>query len=377
MEDKEYMITENASFGYNNKVVVGNINIKVRRGEILSIIGPNGIGKSTILKSICNQLAPLSGTIMLDKRCIDEYKGSELARKLSVLMTESVNPELYTCYDVVALGRYPYTGRMGALSDNDRNIINESMELVGISNLSDMYFNTLSDGQKQRAMLARAICQEPDILILDEPTAYLDIKYKLELLSILKYLADTKNVAICMTLHEIDLAYKVSDKVLCIKDNDMYRYGEPEDILTSEYISELYDIKKGSYNYNAGSVELERACGKPKVFVIGGNGSGITLYRRLNRKRIPFAAGVLHENDAEYQIAKALATDVVSESAFEYISAEHIEKAKKYIDECERVYACVKTFGNMNKANLELIAYARNKNKLCGISGNNSVNNVE
>lgn len=361
---EEYVSAENAAFGYDKKIVLDNVNISIKKGEIVAIIGPNGVGKSTILKSIAAQLRLKSGALYLDDKNIYSYGGRQLAQKMSVLMTERVNPELYTSYDVVALGRYPYTGKLGLLSETDREIIEESMKLVNISHIGDELFSTLSDGQKQRVMLARAISQKPELLILDEPTAFLDIKYKLELLALLKYLADTKKTTICMSLHEIDLACKIADTVLCIKNDKLDRWGNPEDILTSDYITELYDISKGCYNYELGCVELERAEGQVNTFVIGGGGSGIPLYRRLNKRQIPFAVGVLHENDLEYQVARSLAVDVIYEKSFECISKDKLEEAKRYIDKCEIVYACVDDFGSMNMRNKELISYADDKNKL-------------
>lgn len=361
---EKYVSVENAAFGYDKKIVLDNVNISIKKGEIVAIIGPNGVGKSTILKSIATQLKLKSGALFLDDKSLYSYDGRELSKKLSVLMTERVNPELYTSYDVVALGRYPYTGKLGLLSERDREVVEESMRLVNINNISNELFSTLSDGQKQRVMLARAISQEPELLILDEPTAFLDIKYKLELLSLLKYLADTKKTTICMSLHEIDLAYKIADMVLCIKNDRVDKYGMPEEILTSEYISELYQINKGCYNYELGCVELEKVNGQSKTFVIGGGGSGIALYRRLNKRQIPFAAGILHENDIEYHIAKALAVDVIFEKSFECISQDKLDEAKRYIDGCENVYACVEDFGSMNMRNKELISYARDNNKL-------------
>ena len=143
-------------------------------------------------------------------------------------MTGWVEPELMRCEEVVESGRFPYTGRLGILSDYDHKQVAEAMELVHVTELADRNFNCISDGQRQRVMLARAICQEPDILVLDEPTSFLDIRHKLELLSILKDLVRQKNLAVILSLHELDLAQKISDFVVCIKDDHIDRYGPPD-----------------------------------------------------------------------------------------------------------------------------------------------------
>ena len=139
--------------------------------------------------------------------------GKEMAQRLSVVLTERVNPEMMNCEDVVATGRYPYTGKFGILSQEDWKIVRESMELVRITELANRDFNKISDGQKQRVMLARALCQQPDVIVLDEPTSFLDIRYKLEFLSILQEMSRKRNLTVLMSLHELDLAGRNTETI--------------------------------------------------------------------------------------------------------------------------------------------------------------------
>ncbi len=356
----EYFVyTDKMTVGYNGVPLIKDIEIRLKKGEILTLIGPNGAGKSTILKSITRQLSLIAGTVYIDQKSIKEMTEKDTAKKMAVVLTERIRPELMTCEDVVNTGRYPYTGRLGILSEEDHQKVREAMKLVHASELADCDFSAISDGQRQRVLLARAICQEPEIIILDEPTSFLDIRHKLELLTILKDMVSQKNVAVIMSLHELDLAQKISDQVICVHGSAIERYGEPEDIFTSEYIKKLYGVTKGSYNADFGCLELEPPSGTPEVFVIAGNGSGIPVFRKLQRKGIPFAAGVLHENDVDCQVAKALAAEVVTEKAFYEISTEAYEKARKIMNSCKKVICCVQEYGPMNEKNRLLEKEAR------------------
>lgn len=360
MEHTFYFYTEGLTVGYHGVPLIKEIEISLKKGEILTLIGPNGAGKTTILKSIIQQLSPLGGVVCLDGKPVRKMTGKELSTKMSVVLTERVRPELMTCGDVVATGRYPYTGKFGILSDKDRRIVRESMELVHISELAGREFQKTSDGQKQRVMLARAICQEPDIIVLDEPTSYLDIRYKLEFLSIIQNMSRTRNLSVIMSLHELDLAERISDKVVCIKGDKVDRFGSPEEVFTPGYIPELYQMTTGSYDELTGNLELEPVKGSPEVFVISGNGSGTAVYRRLQREGVPFAAGILWENDLDYPSARALAAEVVAEKAFRRIQEGTLRRAKELVASCKRVIvtADISAPGDFNREVAELYEYA-------------------
>lgn len=351
--------TDQLTVGYDGKPLIREINIQLKKGEILTLIGPNGAGKSTILKSITRQLATISGTVYLDKKLMSQMSNKEVSQKLAVVLTERMRPELMTCEDIVATGRYPYTGTLGILSAEDKVKVKEAMETVHAWDLKDRDFTAISDGQRQRILLARAICQEPEIIVLDEPTSFLDIRHKLELLTILKQMVLDNQLTVIMSLHELDLAQKVSDKVICVHGEYIEKYGAPEEIFTSDYIRNLYGITRGSYNAAFGCVEMEPPKGTPQIFVIGGNGSGIPIYRKLQRQGIPFAAGVLHTNDVDYQVASALAAQVVAEKPFECISQENCDRAAELMKQCQKVICPLKEFGTMNATNKELLNLAR------------------
>ena len=358
---EDYIWTENMTVGYGKTPLIRQIGIHVRAGEIVTLIGPNGAGKSTILRSVIRRLGLLEGTVYLDGMPMKGMGEREIAKRMSILMTERIHPELMTCEDVVGTGRYPYTGRMGLLTAEDRGKVREAMELVHAWDLASRDFSQISDGQKQRILLARAICQDPSVIVLDEPTSFLDIRHKLELLTILKDLVRRKKVAVLMSLHELDLAQKLSDYIVCVKGEYIERCGTPEEIFTSSYITGLYGITKGSYYAEFGCLEMEPVKGKPQVFVIGGNGSGIPVYRRLQRMGIPFAAGILHENDVDYPIARALASQVISEMPLEPIREETYDRAAEVLASCGQVICCLKEFGTLNDKNRKLAELGRDK----------------
>lgn len=362
--ENAFVYTDKMTVGYHKKPLIRDIDIRLERGQIMTLIGPNGAGKSTILKSMIGQLSLLGGVVFLDQNSIQKMDEKAIAKKISVVMTERLHPELMTCEDVVGTGRYPHTGRLGILSAKDREKVYEAMELVHALELRDRDFMEISDGQRQRILLARAICQEPEMIVLDEPTSFLDIRHKLELLTILKQMVQKKQVAVIMSLHELDLAQKISDIVVCVHGDTIARFGPPEEIFTSAYIQELYGVANGSYNAHFGCVELETVMGTPQVFVIGGGGSGIPIYRQLQRKGIPFVTGVLHKNDIDYEVAKELAVQTISEEAFEPIGEEAFSRAIALMKECKKVLCPLQQFGTMNKKNRDLAELAEKMGKL-------------
>ena len=214
----------------------------MKKGEIVTLIGSNGCGKSTLLRTLAGQQKALGGNIFIGDREIKEYNEIELAKKLSILLTDRVMPLLMTAYDVVCSGRYPYTGRLGILSAEDHERVEEVMELTGITGLRDELFSELSDGQRQRVMLARALSQEPDILIMDEPMTFLDIKYKRELSDIIMKLRDEKNLTMIISLHELHIIKRFTDRVICVKDGKIDKTGSPDEILEDNYIDYLFDM---------------------------------------------------------------------------------------------------------------------------------------
>lgn len=354
-----FLKTDHLQVGYKGKPLISEICLSVQRGEILTLIGPNGAGKSTILKSIARQLALIGGKVLLDGKDMGTQSLKETARRMSVMLTDRTKPELMTCHDIVAAGRYPYTGALGILSETDEKAIEDALELVHAREIAFRDFNAISDGQRQRVLLARALCQEPEIIVLDEPTSFLDIRHKLELLEILRHMAREQNITVILSLHEIDLAQKISDRVVCVKGDRIAGYGSAEEIFTEEKIRNLYELREGVYDPAFGSLELPGTEGDPRVFVLSGCGTGIPVFRSLKRQGIPFAAGILYTNDIDYRLARLTAAEVVSEQPFEEISDRALTQARQWVDRCGSVILTDFPIRSVNHRIEELIGYVK------------------
>ena len=248
-DPKFYCRAEDLAIGYGKTPLMEHIGLGVGKGTILTLIGPNGAGKSTLLKTLAAQLAPQGGAVLLDGKNLADCSGPERARKMALMVPHTRRTELTTCFEMASAGRYPYTGRLGVLSAEDKRQVHAALALVGAEALAGRDFNRISDGQRQRVLLARAICQQPELILLDEPTSFLDIKGKAELLAILKSLARDKKMAVILSLHELELAQKVSDKVVCVSAAGVSDVMTPEEAFARENICKIYALTDEQYAF--------------------------------------------------------------------------------------------------------------------------------
>lgn len=273
---KSIIKSEGLAVGYQKKAVISDISIEAIKGQVICLLGPNGAGKSTILRTLSGLLAPVKGAVFVEGTDIKKMKQKEIAKKLSLVLTDQVAPSMLTVYEMIAMGRTPYTNFFGHLSDEDRRVIAQSLEIVGAGPLKDRFYSQLSDGEKQKVMIARAIVQEPELIILDEPTSHLDIKHKVEVVRVLQKLSNEKGISCILSLHDIDLALKGCQTVFLVRKGQILAQGAPEEIIHDGMIKELYGIEGAEYNELYGSVELKGPAGND-IFVTGGNASGTNL----------------------------------------------------------------------------------------------------
>jgi iron complex transport system ATP-binding protein len=331
---------QNVCAGYGKKKILGPLSLEIPGGRITTLIGPNGAGKSTLLKSITRELPLLSGKILLFGRDMQSLRQRDIASEIAAVLTERIHPELLTCRDIVAVGRYPYTGAFGLLTAEDEQKIDQALKDVHAEDIADRDFEQISDGQKQRILLARALCQEPQLLILDEPTSYLDIKYKLDLLTVLQEMTRSRGMTVLMSLHEIDLAQKVSDLVVCVGGCGQIQAGTPERIFRKGTIRELYGLEHGYYDALFGTVEFREQGQRekrPGVTVLSAGGTGVPVYRKLQKQKISFSAGLLSEADVDYHLAKELSTGTVVIPVFQMAEERDLRQAENVIDQADCV----------------------------------------
>ena len=345
--------TNNLSVGYNNKVVISNINVEVKNGEILCLLGSNGAGKTTLLRSLSKLISPIKGEIYLNGVNINCISRKALSKKMALVLTNRLLGDLMTVQDIVNIGRYPYTGFFGSLSKKDLIMVDEALESVDALHLKKRYFDELSDGEKQKVLVARALVQEPEIIILDEPTTHLDIKHRLELINILKKLSKEKSISVILSLHEIDIALKSCDKVALIKNNKVIAYGQPEDVVDEDIINSLYELDDKNFNSLLGSVEISNKS-KNEVFIIGGGGKATPIYRAFTKKGIGLYSGIIHENE----IGRTMGIKMFTENPFEPISDESFDLAIRNLNDSKIIIDTGFSVGETNKRNIDIIKEA-------------------
>jgi iron complex transport system ATP-binding protein len=298
-------------------------------------------------------LAPLKGVVYIRSQPLSALDPKELARKLAVVLTERPTTGLLTAFEVVSMGRYPYTGLFGGLTREDVEKVRAALRLVGAEELAERYFVELSDGEKQKVLLARALAQEPEVILLDEPTSHLDVKHRLEVMGILRDLCQYRGITVIVSLHEVDLAFKYADVVLLVKQGEVIAWGPPEEVLTEEAVASLYGMDSAGFSRWLASVEVKNRP-RGKVFVIAGAGSGTPVYRLLSKHRFGIVTGVIHEHDIDYHVGRALGATVVAEKAFEEIRPESLEAALVQARQAAAVLDAAYPVGSANRRNLEL-----------------------
>ena len=237
------IVTRRLKVGYDGVIIVPGFDVELRKGKITSIIGANGCGKSTVLKAIGRILPAEGGTVIVNDVDIKTMKSRDVAKWLAILPQTPTAPGTLTCEELVAYGRYPYQKGMGRLTKEDRDVVSWALEATGMLEF------------RQRVWVAMALAQQTNIVLLDEPTTYLDLSHQLEVLEILKHLNREQGTTIVMVLHDLNLASRYSDYLLAMKDGQIARYGTPEEVMTRDVLAECFFID--------GDVVTDRRSGKP------------------------------------------------------------------------------------------------------------------
>lgn len=230
---------ENLSFEIDATKILNNINFEIKKGEFVGIIGPNGCGKSTLLKNIYNILTPTYGSIFIDNRSIDNFSSKELAQKISTLTQHSGGDFDFSIIDIVLMGRYAHSSMFSSTSKKDLEIAEKSLDKVGLSHFKNRSFLSLSGGEQQRVMIARAIAGENDFYILDEPTNHLDIRYQLEIMDIMKSL----DITMFSAIHDMNIAATYCDKLILLEEGNIVSIGTPTEVLSKENFKDVFGVE--------------------------------------------------------------------------------------------------------------------------------------
>ncbi|GIM30869.1 ABC transporter ATP-binding protein [Paraclostridium bifermentans] len=234
---------KNLKVGYEEKVIIENLSLSINKGEVVSIIGPNGCGKSTLLKTLSRIIKPMSGGIYIQNESIKSLKSKHISQKVCLLSQHNDAPGDLTVEELVYFGRIPHKKWYESKTKSDEEIVNWAIENTGLKRYKNTPINSLSGGERQRAYIAQALCQKPDILLLDEPTTYLDISYQLEVMELVREINEKFNITIVMVLHELNQASKYSDRLVIMKDGEIVSDGCPREVINKETIKQVYKIE--------------------------------------------------------------------------------------------------------------------------------------
>jgi len=238
------LVGENLVVGYaTGEDVIKNESMVAEPGKVTALVGPNGSGKSTLLKALADQLAPEEGVVRVDGNEIEDLDKKEIARRLSLLSQESVSPDTIIVEELVTHGRYPHRGFFETLTDDDREAVERAIELAGVGHLRDRELGSLSGGQKQLAWIAMVLAQETGVLLLDEPTTFLDLRHQLEVMRIVETLRDESDVTVVVVLHDVNQAARYSDRMVVLKDGCVSARGVPEEVLTEEMLADVFGVE--------------------------------------------------------------------------------------------------------------------------------------
>ncbi|MGI9953088.1 ABC transporter ATP-binding protein [Moorellaceae bacterium AZ2] len=352
------------TYSYSSVPALEGITFRVRPGEMIAVIGPNGSGKSTLIKCLDRALRPQRGAVMLDGRDLWEYSPRETAKRMAVVPQETVTEFDFTVAEVVLMGRQPHlSGLLRRESQRDLAIVREAMELTSILHLAERPVSSLSGGEKQRVIIARALAQEPEVLLLDEPTSHLDITYQLEILDLLEYLNRVKKISIIAVIHDLNLAAQYFPRVILLSGGKIVDLGPPEKVITTPNMKKAYNseilLSRHPWNGRLFITLLPRkSAGRPAdgpcpvVHLVGGGGTGAGLMEAMFRWGWTVTAGVLNRGDRDWEQGRLLGIEMVEIPPFAPINDEDHQRNLALMRRADCLVLANVPFGQGNIRNL-------------------------
>ncbi len=343
---------------YDAQPVLEDTSFTVERGDLVALLGANGAGKSTLLRCISRILKPTAGSILLDGEELDKFDSKEAARKMAVVPQETAADFDFTVEDIVMMGRFPYLSRFQKEDHQDYEIVRRAMEMTGVSHLAGRSIASLSGGEKQRVVIARAVCQQPEVMLLDEPTANLDIGYQSMLLELAARLNREQKVTVIAAIHDINLAVHHFNRFILLAGGRVMAAGRAEEVITPENIKKSYGVPASTYRHPLhGVLQISVTRGKsleefsrsgPAVHVIGGGEEALSVLELLNQKGCRLSVGPVSAQDSGCRFAHFHSLPVVIVPPFTSMNGVHKEEHLQMMREADVVVVPAIPFGEGN-----------------------------
>ncbi|GAC1564705.1 MAG: ABC transporter ATP-binding protein [Ktedonobacteraceae bacterium] len=342
---------QGVTFGYDRQPLLYDVHFQVRAGEMVGLLGPNGSGKTTLLRLVSGVLRPQQGTVALDGRDARAWGRREIARRVAVVPQEMHVPFAFSVEELVSLGRAPYQHLLSSNTKEDQRIVQNALQAADIEALAGRIFNELSGGERQRVIVAMALAQRPALLLLDEPTAHLDIKYQIELLELVQRLNRETGVTVIAAMHDLNLAARYFARLVLFQ-RGIVADATPAEVLEPHLLQRVYGISvqvgilRGAEHIsilpprNDGAADVEQEDAQPRVHVMAGGGSGELLMRALADAHISFSAGALNIGDSDHTLALRLAHTVITEQPYAPISPAVLEQVRARLRQVAVLILC-------------------------------------
>jgi iron complex transport system ATP-binding protein len=350
---------DGVTFGYGRQPLLYDIHLQVIAGEMIGLLGPNGSGKTTLLRLLSGVFRPQQGKVLLEGCDLQQWGRRGAAQRIAAVPQELHMPFAFTVEQMVSLGRTPFVNFLGSQSKEDHDIIEDALQATGIDALAERIFNQLSGGERQRVMIAMALAQQPKLLLLDEPTSHLDIKYQIETLELVQHLNHERRVTVIAAMHDLNLAARYFPRLLLFQRGIVADAG-PAEVLEPGLLSRVYGVNvqvgilRGAEHLSVlppgaePKTEEQPQHTRPTVHVMAGGGSGEVMMRALTDAHISFVAGALNIGDSDHALALRLAQEVITEQPYSPISPAILEQVRANLVQATFLIVCPMPIGPGN-----------------------------
>ena len=347
--------------GYGEHTVLKSVSLAIEQGGFLGILGPNGCGKTTFLRSLSKVLKPEDGVVYIDGKTVSSYDAKTFAKTVGCVSQETETGFEFSVRDIVLMGRHPHIGRLAPLTAGDYAIADEAMRFTNTLQFKDRLVTELSGGERQRVLIAKTLAQQPKILLLDEPTNHLDVCHQIEILQLIRSL--TPKITVIGVLHDLNLASYFCDRIVLMEKGQILSVGTPAEVLTPERVYDVFSVRMivsphpvTGKPYLIPEYGIPQVPGSRHIHVISGGGSGAELFYSLSLHGFTVTAGVLSANDSDAQAASVLGIETILEPPFAAVSEASAARLKELVAKADAVVVTAMPVGHGNLSNLTALA---------------------